>query len=166
MFEEFTPAAKSALKKAAWLARQDKGLIDPRHLLLGVLHEPRGVLRSALMSLGIDLETPSIISIRRLLEQLGARPVPADCLPAETVTLASFSLTGRRALELALEEANRIGAPYIAPSHLFLGVIAEGSVGASCALFRGVCPLDHSRRMVSQALLAVGKEAERTESAD
>jgi ATP-dependent Clp protease ATP-binding subunit ClpA len=118
MFERFTDRARRVLVVAQDEARNlNHSFIGPEHLLLGLL-QGEGVAAKALGQLGVGLE------------EVRAKVV-ATVNPAKTGTRASkvpFSPEAKRALELSLREALRLGHNYIGTEHIALGVlrVAEG----------------------------------------
>jgi hypothetical protein len=104
--------------------------LGTEHLLLGLLHEGEEVAARALRSLGVDLDT-----VRDRVEQIigEGRDVPRGKIP--------LTPRAKRALELARDEADRLGQPTVATEHILLGVIAEGGgIGAQILLELGLTP--------------------------
>jgi ATP-dependent Clp protease ATP-binding subunit ClpA len=116
MFERFTDRAR----RVVVLAQEDARLLNhnyigTEHLLLGLIHEGRGVAAQALESLGISLE-----EVRQQVEHMigrGQQP-PRGHVP--------FTPRAKKVLELAMRESDALGHVHIDTEHLLLGLIREG----------------------------------------
>ncbi len=94
--------------------------IGTEHLLLGVLREREGLAALALEQLGVALE-PVRAAVEKKMGR-GASPVQEDI---------DYVPRARKALSLALDEAERQGSAYVRTEHLLLGLVREGGgVGA------------------------------------
>jgi prophage maintenance system killer protein len=115
MFRRFTDRARRAVQLAQEEARLlNHNYVGTEHLLLGLLGEGEDVAAKALESLGISIE-----AVRAQVEELighGER-APAGHLP--------FTPRAKKALELSLREALRLGHNYIGTEHLLLGLARE-----------------------------------------
>jgi hypothetical protein len=113
MFERFTDRARRVLVVAQEEARGlNHSFIRPEHILLGLL-PGEGVAATALRQLGVSPEE---------VRDRVAQAVP----PAETDASASkvpFSPEAKKALEMSLREALKLGHNYIGTEHLVLGVL-------------------------------------------
>ena len=112
MFERYTEDARRSLFFARYEASQLGGMtIEPEHLLLGLIREPR---------LG-PLFPGGIEHARRAIEQQVAQ--------RERVSASveiPFSRPTQRILTSASAEADALGQPYIGSEHLLIGVLREG----------------------------------------
>jgi hypothetical protein len=142
MFERFTDRARRAVvlaqEEAAGL---NHNYIGTEHLLLGLIHEGKGVAAKALESLGISLE-----SVRREVEETvgqGQSP-PTGHIP--------FTPRAKKVLELSLREAMALGHNYIGTEHILLGLIREGEDVAAQVLVKLGADLDRARQQVIQLL--------------
>ena len=114
--DRFTKRSRQALTLA-----QDEALrlghryIGTEHLLLGLLREEQGVAAKVLAHLGVTLER-----VRQMVEDTIGHE--------ERTNIATLELAPRtkRVLELAVDEARRLGHYYIGTEHLLLGLIREG----------------------------------------
>jgi ATP-dependent Clp protease ATP-binding subunit ClpA len=148
MFERFTKAARLAVEDAVYVARRSGAAeVRPDHVLSALVADEESAaaravahsgatgrdlvealdrLRSrladgldaddveALAVLGIDLE-----DVVRRIDDLGGRPTsPRGHVP--------FSRGSKKALELSLREAIRLGDGYIGTEHLLLGLVRAG----------------------------------------
>lgn len=148
MFERFTKAAQQAVKDAVEIGRRSGAAqVRPDHVLSSLVADSESVaaravaqsgvdprelgaaldrLRShladgldaddaeALAVLGIDLE-----DVVRRIDDLGGRPAPKK-------GHVPFSRGSKKALELSLREAIRLGDGYIGTEHLLLGLVRQG----------------------------------------
>jgi ATP-dependent Clp protease ATP-binding subunit ClpC len=114
--DRFTKRSRQSLTLA-----QDEALrlghryIGTEHLLLGLLREEQGVAAKVLARLGVTLER-----VRQMVEDTIGHE--------ERHNIATLELAPRtkRVLELAVDEARRLGHYYIGTEHLLLGLIREG----------------------------------------
>ncbi len=114
-FERFTDHARRVLVLAQEEARiLGHGFIGTVHLLLGLVHES-GPVASVLRSFGLGLET-----IRTRVRDTIGTGENAEASPP-------FTPRAKRVLELSLREALGLGHQHIAPEHLLLGLLREGS---------------------------------------
>ena len=108
-------------------------MVEPEHLLLGVLQEGGGVACQALSELGVDPENFAA-HIRDLIgrsQDILAKPVDLPLSPRM-----------HRALDLAMAEARKMGVNYVDTEHILLGILADDS-GLIVQQFKtmGVTPL-------------------------
>lgn len=173
MFERFTKRARTVVVHAQQIARERHSeTIGTEHLLLGLLAVPEGlastilarlqVTRSdveaalvrggpfdaeGLAMLGIDLDEvrrqadetfgPGALDRTRATRPGGWRP---GHLPFEPAT--------KKALELALREAVRLGHGFLGTEHLLLGLLHDGRA-RDVLVARGV-GLDGTRALVEE----------------
>ena len=114
--DRFTKRSRQALSLAQDEARElGHRYIGTEHLLLGLLREERGVAAQALTRLGATLQL-----VRQMVEEaIGPSTQPV----AGPIELAPRT---KRVLELAVDEARRLGHYYIGTEHLLLGLVREG----------------------------------------
>ena len=94
--------------------------IGTEHLLLGLLRERGGLAALALEKLGVDLDP-----VRAAVEK---KIGPGDQSVLEDI---DYVPRARKALSLALDEAERQGSVYVRTEHILLGIVREGGgVGA------------------------------------
>ncbi|GCE13727.1 Clp protease N-terminal domain-containing protein [Tengunoibacter tsumagoiensis] len=122
LLEKFNESARKILDHAQEEANYFyHNYIGTEHLLLGILHEVETVASVVLKSFGVQLET-----VRKALEYIVGR--------GETVVSGPSSITPRtrEVIRLAIEEAQRLNAPFVGTEHLLLGLVREGEgIGAS-----------------------------------
>ena len=93
-------------------------MVEPEHLLLGLLQEGGGVACQALVELGVDPENLAS-HIRDLIgksQDVLAKPVD---LP--------LSQKMKRALDVAMHEARKMGVNYVDTEHILMGILADDS---------------------------------------
>lgn len=112
-FERFTPRARKSVVAAHAAARTEKAaLIEPRHLIIGVLSEPDGIAARVLEGRTDGLPA-------------AATEAPADA--AEPGPMIPYGPAAAKALELTVREALRLGHNYIGTEHILLGLIEQES---------------------------------------
>ena len=116
MFDRFTDRARKVMGLARLESQRfDHDYVGTEHVLLGILEEGSGVAADVMKNLDLDFERLRADLERRLVP--GKDPVTTGQLP--------FTAQGKRALELALEEANDLGHNYIGTEHLLLGLARQ-----------------------------------------
>ncbi len=111
--ERFTQRARRVLSWAQEEAeKMQHAQIGTAHLLLGLMREEGGVAGRVLTDLGLKAKTVEQI-IQRLTEHQRQPGVKSMDLSPET----------KKVLELAVEEARRMGHHYIGTEHLLLGLV-------------------------------------------
>ena len=112
----FTARAQEAFRLAqGGAAELGHGYVGTEHLLLGLCREGRGVAAQVLQSAGLE-DSRLRDTIARLVGVGEAGRRPAQGLTPRC----------KRAVELALEEGNRMGTRYIGTEHLLAGILREG----------------------------------------
>ncbi|MDQ4025985.1 MAG: ATP-dependent Clp protease ATP-binding subunit [Actinomycetota bacterium] len=107
-----TPRARRAVKIAHKEARRlGIDYVDTEHILLGLLHEKKGLAGLALEEAGMSTD--------EVRHQINRRFVPA------TGRRSNGTLTARAAegLQRSLEESRRLGHNYLGTEHLLLGLL-------------------------------------------
>jgi ATP-dependent Clp protease ATP-binding subunit ClpC len=130
MFERYTERARRVLFFARYEANQlGSSLIEPEHLLLGLIREGKGLTSRLFARAHVSLD-----GIRREIE---GRSVAREGV-ATSVEIP-FSAETKRALQFAAEEADRLLHNYIGTEHLLLGLLREDrSIAASILTERGI----------------------------
>lgn len=135
-------------QRALALAREEAlafnhAYIGTEHLLLGLLRERKGVAALALERLGVTLDAARAAVEARIGR--GDRPIPAGQEEIDYVPRA------RKALSLALDEAERQGSAYVRTEHLLLGIVREGG-GVAADILDTLGALGRVRAQVSELL--------------
>src|SRR5436305_6378674 len=115
-FDRFTDRWRKVLTYAQEEARRfNHNYIGTEHLLLGLVREHGSVAAQVLRSLGAEP-----VRIRRALEFIIGR--------GDRMMVGEVGLTPRatKVIELAVDEARRLGHHYIDTEHLLLGLVREG----------------------------------------
>jgi ATP-dependent Clp protease ATP-binding subunit ClpC len=115
-FEKFTERARKVLTLAQEEAQRfNHNYIGTEHILLGLVREGDGIAAKVLSNLGVELN-----KVRSAVEFIIGR--------GERTVRGEIGLTPRakRVIELAVDEARRLGHNYIGTEHLLLGLLREG----------------------------------------
>ncbi len=140
--ERFTQRARRVLSLAQEEAeRLQHNYIGTEHLLLGLIREEGGVAGRVLRDLGLE---------QRRVEELVERLTRASMRTGSTQP--ELSPGTKRVLELAVDEARRMGHHYIGTEHLLLGLMRQTEGVAIDILKRlGVSP-EEVRRQTRRVL--------------
>src|SRR5882672_4688257 len=138
-FDRFNDRAKRVLALAQDEAiRFNHNYIGTEHLLLGLVREGEGVAARVLDSLGVELS-----KVRTAVEFIIGRG-DSTTSPSE-ITLSPRT---KKVIELAIDEARKLGHGHVGTEHLLLGIAREGGhVGAKVLESLGVT-LDQVRDTV------------------
>src|SRR3989440_11205399 len=115
-FDKFTERARKVVTLAQEEAtRFNHNYIGTEHLLLGLVREGEGVAAKVLSNLGVELNR-----VRSAVEFIIGR--------GDRMIVGEIGLTPRakKVIELAVDEARRLGHHYIGTEHLLLGLVREG----------------------------------------
>jgi ATP-dependent Clp protease ATP-binding subunit ClpC len=140
--DRFTQRARRVLAYAQEEAeRLNHSYIGTEHLLLGLLREESGIAGKVLRDLNVQFDR-----VTELVERITG--------PGRRTPFSKIDLTPRtkRVIELAVDEARRLGQHYIGTEHLLLGLIRQGD-GVAIDILRqlGVNP-EQIRRETMRAL--------------
>ncbi len=142
-FDRFTKRARRVLTLAQEEAqRLNHNYIGTEHLLLGLVREENGVAVRVLKELNVDLK-----QIRERVERTVGR--------GQRAMYGKLSLTPRtkRVIEMAVDEARRLGHHYIGTEHLLLGLIREGE-GVAVDVLRSLgVSLDKVRAQTARVMM-------------
>jgi len=145
MFERFTERARRVIILAQEEAKRlNHSAVGTEHILLGIIREGEGVASKVLESLNISPER-----VRAEIESAIGR---GERTPYEEV---AFTPRAKKVLELALDEARRLGHNYIGTEHLLLGLIREGEGVAARVLEAMGADLERVR---AQVVYLLGEE--------
>jgi ATP-dependent Clp protease ATP-binding subunit ClpC len=153
--DRFTKRARRVLTTAGDEARRlNHRFIGTEHILLGIVSEEGGVAMRVLQELEISPE-----QVRGSIERTvgrGTRP---------TLTQPTLTPRTKRVIELAVDEARRMGHHYIGTEHLLLGLVREGEGVAVDVLRRLGAPPDRIREQVNRILQETPVHAGRKQQA-
>jgi ATP-dependent Clp protease ATP-binding subunit ClpC len=148
-FDKFTDRARKVLILAQEEAQRfNHNYIGTEHLLLGLVREGEGVAAKVLSNLGVELN-----KVRSAVEFIIGR--------GDRMVIGDISLTPRakKVIELAVEEARRLGHNYIGTEHLLLGLVREGEGIAAGVLESLGVNLEKVRTQVIQLVSQPGAGA-------
>ncbi len=142
--DRFTERARKVLILAQEEAKRlHHNYIGTEHLLLGLVKEGSGVAARVLKDLGVDS-----YQVRRIIEETVGQGRRASL--GRTTGLTPRT---KRVIELAVEEARRMGHHYIGTEHLLLGLIREGD-GLAVNVLRDIgVDLDAVRIQATRAIM-------------
>lgn len=124
-----TSNAREAFKLAVGKAKSFScDLVEPEHLLLGLLEIKDSTAYRVLESLGVD---PTAVCTRLVSSTTPRRPVFIEDSKQSSLALTEMV---EHAIALATEEAHRLGHVEVDTDHLLLGLITEADGLASLAL--------------------------------
>ncbi|HKF25482.1 MAG TPA: Clp protease N-terminal domain-containing protein, partial [Candidatus Acidoferrum sp.] len=129
MFERYTEKARRVIFFARYEASQyGSPYIETEHLLLGLMREDKALANRFLRQQGsiesIRKEIEARITIRERISTSVEVPLSAEC---------------KRILNMAAEEAERLGVKHVATEHLLLGILREEKCfGAEILMERGL----------------------------
>jgi ATP-dependent Clp protease ATP-binding subunit ClpA len=153
-FDRFSERARKVLTLAQEEAQRfNHNYIGTEHLLLGLLREGEGVAAKVLFNLGIELT-----KVRSAVEFIIGR--------GERQVMGDIGLTPRakKVIELAVDEARRLGHHYIGTEHLLLGLLREEEGVAAGVLEKLGMSIEKARSEVVRILTSTTSiEARREE---
>ncbi len=143
MFDRFTERARKVIILAKEEAKRfNHDYIGTEHILLGLIKEGESVAAAVLQNLGLSLETIRL-EVEKLV-QFGPSTIVSGDIP--------FTPKAKKVIELAMDEARRLGHNYIGTEHLLLGLIKEGEGVASHVLMNVGLDLNKVRAEVIKLL--------------
>lgn len=142
-WERFTQRARRVLSLAQEEAeRLNHNYIGSEHVLIGLLREEGGVAGRVLRELGLDAAR-----VQAMVERLSGGPGTRT-----PFTKIELSPSTKRVLELAVEEARRMGQHYISTEHLLLGLARQNEGLAIDVLRKFGISADQIRRQTRRML--------------
>jgi len=142
MANRLTEKAQNALRLAEMTARERRSsIIGTEHVLWGIFGEEEGMGYKVLDMIGLE---------QSMLEEA------IDDQANYGEEFNGFSPRAKRCLQLALEEALRMGVNYVGTEHLLLGLVAEGEgVAAAWLQSRGI-NLMQLRQLIQEIIMSGG----------
>ena len=157
-FDKFTDRARKVLTLAQDEAQRfNHNYIGTEHLLLGLVREGEGVAARVLENMNVEL--PKVRTAVEFIIGRGDRPVVGE---------VGLTPRAKRVIELAIDEARRLGHNYIGTEHLLLGLVREGEGIAAGVLESLGVNLDKVRHEVIRVLSqssSTGPSAQETKRA-
>jgi ATP-dependent Clp protease ATP-binding subunit ClpA len=124
-FDRFNDRAKRVFALAQDEAiRFNHNYIGCEHLLLGLIREGEGVAARTLHSLGVDL-SKARTAVEFIIGRGDSTTVPSE------ITLSPRT---KKVIELAIDEARKLGHSWVGTEHLLLGIVREGGSVATGVL--------------------------------
>ena len=125
IFPRFTPKARESLFFSRYEANQlGSGLIEPAHLLLGLIRVSDGLKAPMFAASGMPLDRARAVVEARVK---AAVPVPPD-------RHIAFGDRTQRVLRTAVDEADSHHDQGVGVAHLLLGILREGNAPAAAIL--------------------------------
>jgi len=154
-FEKFSERARRVLSLAQEEAQRfNHNYIGTEHILLGLVRETEGVAAKVLANLNVEL-----VKVRSAVEFIigrGERPTPGEI---------GLTPRAKKVIELAVDEARRLGHHYIGTEHLLIGLMREGEGVAAGVLESLGVSLDKVRAETSRILSqSAGQPSEQSRS--
>src|SRR5947209_7514886 len=138
MWQRFTERARRVVFFAQEeAARLGENYVGTEHLLLGLVRENDSVAARILDRLGVPLGGIRSDVERQMTRGHGNLGKDMQLTPR-----------GKRAIDLALEEARQLNNKYIGTEHLLLGLIRQGDSLAARVLVKRGATLERARRAV------------------
>ncbi|MDD3655365.1 MAG: ATP-dependent Clp protease ATP-binding subunit [Atribacterota bacterium] len=117
MFKRYTEKVRKVIMMAQEEAvNLNHNYIGTEHILVGLVKENEGIAGRILRELGVEAER-----VTEEIEKIVGRG------KYQEVSEITFTPRAKKVLELASQEASRLGQNYIGTEHILLGLIKEGS---------------------------------------
>lgn len=140
--ERFTQRSRRVMSLAMEYAeRFQHTTIDRQHILMGLYHEEGGIAGVVLRDFGIKKDR-----LEELVIELSTPSQPVEG------TAADLSSGSKRVLELAVDEARRMGHHFIGTEHLLLGLVRQSEGVAIDILKRLDVSPEQLRRQIRRML--------------
>ncbi len=154
-FDKFTKRARRVLTFAQEEAqRLNHNYIGTEHILLGLIREEEGLAAKVLRDLGLDQTR-----VRQVIEEIVGR---GQAAPGTRLSLTPRT---KRVIELAVDEARRMGHHYIGTEHLLLGLIREGDgIAVNVLKSLGVSPDKVRSNLAKEVMNASPSQSEQEKS--
>src|SRR5512136_182243 len=147
-FDKFTERARRVLTLAQEEAQRfNHNYIGTEHLLLGLVREGEGVASKVLANLGVELN--KVRSAVEFIIGRGDRPVTGEI---------GLTPRAKKVIELAVDEARRLGHHYIGTEHLLLGLVREGEGVAVDVLKALGVSLDKVRSQTARVMMETASQ--------
>ncbi|MDK2836388.1 MAG: ATP-dependent Clp protease ATP-binding subunit ClpC [Thermosediminibacterales bacterium] len=142
MFGKFTERAQKVILLAQEEAKRlNHSLVGTEHILLGLIREGGGIAAKVLQNMGLELT-----KVRNEIEKMLG---PGNSMGKDFI---GYTPRAKKVLELAYDEARRLGHNYIGTEHILLGLIREGEGVAAQVLNNLGVDLEKARNQVIKSL--------------
>ncbi len=151
----FSERAREAIETAQGVVRRGPGnVLGTEHLLIGVLALPGGVVAAILNVLGVD---KGLLMTRA--DTLAQNQPVGTGGPSGPAEMLYMTPRAKAALDIAVQEAQRMGDEVVGTEHLLLGIFLEGE-GPGSAVLRDVGVTEDSLRRALAQVRATGEDLE------
>ena len=143
---KFSERAREAIETAQGVVRRGSGnVLGTEHLLIGVLSLPGGVVEQILNVLGIDKG-----QLMTRADQMAQNQPAGTSGPSGPAEMLYMTPRAKAALDLSVQEAQKMGDEMVGTEHLLFGIFLEGE-GPGSAILRDVGMTEDSlRRALAQ----------------
>ena len=153
----FSERAREAIETAQGVVRRGSGnVLGTEHLLIGVLSLPGGVVEQILNVLGCDKG-----ALMTRADQMAQNQPVGTSGPSGPAEMLYMTPRAKAALDLAVQEAQKLGDEFVGTEHLLLGIFLEGE-GPGSAILRDVGVTEESLRRALAEVRSTGTDYEAT----
>ena len=153
---KFSERAREALETAQGVVRRGPGnMLGTEHLLIGVLSLPGGIVEQVLNLLGID-KGAAMTRADQFAQNQPAGSGPPTPPPADMLYL---SPRAKSAIDIAVQESQKMGDEFVGTEHLLLGIFLEGE-GPGSAVLKDLGASEDGLRKALAELRAGGTDYE------
>jgi len=158
---KFSERAREALETAQGVVRRGPGnVLGTEHLLIGVLSLPGGVVEQVLNVLGIDKG-----AVMTRASQMAQNQPVGTSGPSGPDEMLYMTPRAKAAVDLAVQEAQKLGDEIVGTEHLLLGIFLEGE-GPGSAILRDVGMSEERLREALAQVRASGTDYEANASGE
>ena len=128
---KFSERAREAIETAQGVVRRGPGnMLGTEHLLIGVLSLPGGIVEQIFNVLGIDKGA----AMARANQFAQNQPAGSGPPGATTADMLYLTPRAKAAMDIAVQQAQRLGDEFVGTEHLLLGIFIEGEGPGSAIL--------------------------------
>ncbi len=151
---KFSERAREAIETAQGVVRRGPGnVLGTEHLLIGVLSLPGGVVEQILNLLDID-KGAAMTRASQVAQNQAAGSAAAD-----QADMLYMTPRAKASLDLAMQEAQRLGDEFVGSEHLLSGVFLEGE-GPGSAILRDAGMTEENLRRAIAEIRSTGEDYE------
>jgi ATP-dependent Clp protease ATP-binding subunit ClpC len=153
---KFSERAREAIETAQGVVRRGPGnMLGTEHLLIGVLSLPGGIVEQVLNLVGID-KGAAMTRANQFAQNQPSGSGPPTPPPADMLYL---SPRAKAAIDIAVQEAQKMGDEFVGTEHLLLGIFLEGE-GPGSAVLKDLGASEDNLRKALAELRAGGTDFE------
>ena len=154
---KFSERAREALETAQGVVRRGpRNVLGTEHLLIGVLSLPGGVVEQLLNILGVDKG-----ALMARANQMAQNQPVGQSGPSGPDEMLYMTPRAKAALDLAVQEAQKMGDEFVGTEHLLFGILLEGE-GPGSAILKDVGITEERLRDALAQVRATGTDYEAT----